>query len=80
MVTRSKNGHNQLEQAMAVLINNQAQFIGLVADIKRELADIKEILYHHQRTLDALPEAILVNPGEDRIQRPVSSCLTRHGL
>ncbi len=58
MATRRTNGRNNLEEAVAVLINNQAQFMGVVARIENELTEIKNILIHHQRTLDALPEAI----------------------
>ena len=61
--TRSSNG--QLEAALATLINNQALFIGQqarmddrFARIEGELGEIKSILIHHQRTLEALPEAI----------------------
>lgn len=58
MATRRTNGRNNLEEAVAVLINKQAQFRGVVARIENELTEIKNILIHHQRTLDALPEAI----------------------
>ena len=64
MATPKTNGRN-LEEALAILINNQAQFVGRLAhmdaqfaEIRTELAEIKNILIHHQQTLDDLPEAI----------------------
>ena len=61
---RGTNGRN-LEEAVALLINNQAHFLGVAARIEGELAEIKSFLIHHQRTLDDLqrilddlPEAI----------------------
>ncbi|OFW11860.1 MAG: hypothetical protein A3H27_16665 [Acidobacteria bacterium RIFCSPLOWO2_02_FULL_59_13] len=55
--TNRTNGHH-LEEAVAVLINNQAHFMSAVARIESELAEIRNILIHHQRILDGLPEAI----------------------
>ena len=59
----SRNGH--LEEAVAILINNQAQFLGVAARIENDLAEIKHILRHHEeillrheQILTGLPEAI----------------------
>lgn len=68
---RSRNG-SMLEQAMTLLINNQAQFVGQLgrieerfahiderfARIEAELSAIKAILLRHEQMLEALPEAI----------------------
>jgi len=43
---------------LATLITNQAHFVAQMARIETELTEIKSILLHHQRTLEALPEAI----------------------
>lgn len=58
----TKNG---LEQALAVLIQNQATFVGNLnetnqrfARIENDLAQIKTILLRHEQTLNQLPEAI----------------------
>ena len=58
----TKNG---LEQALAVLIQNQAAFVGNLnetnqrfARIENDLAQIKTILLRHEQTLNQLPEAI----------------------
>ena len=58
----SRNGH--LEEAVAILVNNQAQFLGVAARIENELAEIKRILRHHEeillrheQILTGLPEA-----------------------
>jgi len=58
-----KNG--SLEQAMALLIQNQAAFVGDMrenykqfAEIRRELEQIKSILLRHEHILDELPETI----------------------
>ena len=67
---RPSNG--RLEEALATLITNQAHFVAQIARmdersarsderfarIETELTEIKSILLHHQRTLEALPEAI----------------------
>ena len=45
----SRNGH--LEEAIAILVNNQAQFLGVAARIESDLADIKRILHHHEEIL-----------------------------
>ena len=62
--TKDRNGH-RLEEALATLINNQALFVGQIAKtdarfgrIESELEQIKNILVHHQQTLEALPETI----------------------
>ncbi len=63
MATRETNG--RLEEALAMLINNQALFVGQMARmddrfarIENELGEIKTILLHHQGILEQLPEAI----------------------
>jgi len=53
-VKRSKrnsgsNGH--LEEAVAILVNNQAQFLGVAARIENDMADIKRLLHHHEEIL-----------------------------
>ena len=37
----SQNGHDRLEEAMALLIQNQAAFVGRLADADRERAEIE---------------------------------------
>ena len=39
--TVSENGHNRLEEAMALLINNQAAFLSRMADSDRRLSEIE---------------------------------------
>lgn len=63
MATRKDN--HSLEQAMAVLIQNQATFVSNLnetnqrfAKIERELEQIKSILIRHEQLLAGLPEAI----------------------
>ena len=63
MARRSSNG--RLEEALAILINNQANFIAQMARtderfarIESELAEIKKILLRHEQILQALPEAV----------------------
>jgi len=68
MAPRKSQNHS-LEQAMALLIQNQANFVSQLADtnrrsderfsrIEEELKQIKAILLRHEQTLQALPEAI----------------------
>jgi len=47
---RRTNGRN-LEEAIALLINNQAQFLGVAARIESEFAEIKRILQRHEQIL-----------------------------
>ena len=54
--TAERNG--QVEQAMATLLNNQAQFIGHIARIDERLANIERLLMEHHQILLALPKAI----------------------
>ncbi len=67
MVRKAANG--QLEEAMAVLINNQSNLLAQIAQltarsderfyrIESELAEIKAILLRHEHMLQALPEAV----------------------
>jgi hypothetical protein len=57
--------NSNLEQALAILIQNQAQFVAGMAEserrfsrIERELEQIKKILVTHGEVLAGLPEAI----------------------
>jgi hypothetical protein len=59
-----KNG-NRLDAAMAQLVENQAAlvaqhtvFLTQMAEMRREFEEIRELLLHHQRILQELPEAI----------------------
>jgi hypothetical protein len=61
--TRPRNG--RLEEAMALLLENQAMFAGQMghmqdrfARIEAELEAIKAILIRHEQMLEALPEAV----------------------
>ncbi len=67
--TEGQNGHDRLEEAMAMLIQNQASFLGSMADIERasserfariesELGAIRRVLLDHGRLLERLPEAV----------------------
>jgi len=72
----TKNG-SELQQAMALLIQNQAQFLSHLAEthkhqaesdrrfarIEAELEQIKAILLRHDRVLADLPEAIRQKVG-----------------
>jgi hypothetical protein len=67
-----QKANNSLEQALAVLIQNQATFVSNLNDtnqrfgrvemrfarIARELEQIREILLRHEHILSNLPEAI----------------------
>ena len=57
--------NSNLEQAIALLIRNQAAFVGdmrenykQMAEIRRDLEQIKAILIRHEHILANLPEAI----------------------
>jgi hypothetical protein len=65
----SQNGHERLEEAMAMLIQNQASFLGRLADAERasaerfariegDMAAILRVLAEHSRMLERLPEAV----------------------
>lgn len=65
----SSNGHDRLEEAMALLIHNQAAFLGQMAQterapakrfrrIERELTAIVGVLSEQSRLLEQLPEAV----------------------
>ena len=66
MGTRTRNGRNgNLEDALATLIQNQAQFVSHIDEdrqrfsrIERDLDVIKALLIKHEETLQKLPEAI----------------------
>jgi hypothetical protein len=64
-----ENGHGRLEEAMAMLIQNQASFLGRMAEIERatserfgriesDMTTIIRVLAEHSRLLEQLPEAI----------------------
>jgi hypothetical protein len=60
-----RQSHNGLEQALAVLLHNQAQFVAHLdedrqrfARIERDLDLIKALLLKHEEILQKLPEAI----------------------
>lgn len=67
-----KNGNGNLENALAQLIENQAQFVGQLSETNKRLAQsderfariekdldlIKALLLRHEDTLKKLPEAI----------------------
>jgi hypothetical protein len=64
MATRTARNGN-LEQAMTLLIQNQAAFIAdmrenakQLIEIRRELEEIKSYLIRHEKLLAQLPEAI----------------------
>lgn len=70
MATKSSNGNDNLRQAMALLIQNQAAFVSHLretqqdmAAIRRELEQIKTILLRHDQVLADLPEAIRQKVG-----------------
>jgi hypothetical protein len=65
----SDNGHNRLEEAVAILIQNQASFLTHTAETERatsqrfarieaDIAAILRILSEHSRLLERLPEAV----------------------
>jgi hypothetical protein len=67
--SKKNNGANRLEEAMALLIQNQVQFLTRISDIDRintdrfsriedELAGIRGLLLDHEQILRSLPEAI----------------------
>ncbi|MBI2821763.1 MAG: hypothetical protein HYX74_06015 [Acidobacteria bacterium] len=65
----AKNG-NSLQQAMALLVNNQAAFVAQLnetnkrqAKIEQDLEQIKAILVQHSQILAGLPEAIRQKVG-----------------
>ena len=59
--TGTRNG--QLETAVAILINNQAQFMGAIQRIDNRLANIEAILLRHEQMLQSLPEAVRQKVG-----------------
>ncbi len=75
MVSQRRN--SQLAEAIALLINNQAQFLLAMSrmderfsrmderfsHVESELADIKAILIRHEQMLQALPEAVRQKVG-----------------
>jgi hypothetical protein len=72
MAAKSSSNGSKLEEAMALLINNQAAFVagqreherdiaGLrreMAEIKSQLAVIVQVLERHGRMLERLPDAV----------------------
>ena len=64
MATR-KNGNGTLESAMALLIQNQAEFLTHLTEtrlafarMEKDLDTIKAVLVRHETMLEKLPEAI----------------------
>lgn len=69
-MARARNtGNGRLEEALATLIQNQAAFVARMAEIDARVAEmgrinserfarIEALLIEHNRTLQALPEAI----------------------
>ncbi len=55
---RQGRRNGQLETAVAILINNQAQFMGAIQRIDNRLANIEAILLRHEQMLQSLPEAV----------------------
>jgi hypothetical protein len=64
-----QNGHERLEEAMAMLIQNQAAFLGRLSETERvsaerfariegDMAAILRVLSEHSRLLERLPEAV----------------------
>ena len=64
-----ENGRERLEEAMAMLIQNQAAFLGRLAETERvtaerfarieaDIATILRVLSEHSRMLERLPEAV----------------------
>ena len=43
------NGHTSLEEAMALLIQNQAAFLGRAAETDRRLAENEQLCLEHER-------------------------------
>ena len=65
MAKKSNGSGGNLEQAMALLIQNQAAFLShltetyqRLARIEGDLDQIKAILLRHEHTMNDLPEAI----------------------
>ena len=65
----ASNGHERLEEAMAMLIQNQAAFLGRLSEtdrvsserfarIEADIAAILRVLSEHGRLLERLPEAV----------------------
>ena len=70
MARKSGNGNNNLQEAMALLIQNQAAFVAQLnetnkrqAAIENKLDVIERILLRHEQTLADLPEAIRQKVG-----------------
>jgi hypothetical protein len=65
----SQNGHDRLEEAMAMLIQNQVAFLSRLSDteratserfgrIEKDMTAILRVLSEHGRLLERLPEAV----------------------
>jgi hypothetical protein len=77
----SANGHDRLEEAMAMLIQNQVAFLSRLAEtdratserfarIEADMAAILRVLSEHSRLLERLPEAVRDRLGsKDRSSR-----------
>ena len=58
-----QNRNDQLEAAVATLINNQAQFMRAMQQISTQFATIQAILLRHEQMLQSLPEAVRQKVG-----------------
>jgi hypothetical protein len=58
VVRKRRNGDGGLEGAMALLLQNQAQAVGDMSQIKKDFEEIKRYLIRHEQLLASLPEAI----------------------
>ncbi len=67
--TTTSNGGNRLEEAMAMLIQNQVGFLGRLSEIDRtgaerfarieqDMSAILRVLAEHSRMLERLPDAV----------------------
>lgn len=65
MPAKRPSKNNRLEEAIAILIQNQASFLARISEmdqrfmrIEERLSHIEAILLRHEQILQALPEAI----------------------
>jgi CMP-N-acetylneuraminic acid synthetase len=88
MAPRKSQNHS-LEQAMAMLIQNQAAFVSRLAEtnrrsderfsrIEEEQKQIKAILLRHEQMLQALPKAVRQKTGFKRQSLPLLLSSSRY--
>ena len=58
MATRTRNGNGNLQEAMTLLIQNQASFVRDMSEIRKEFEQIKGYMIRLEHLLANLPEAI----------------------